>query len=93
MFMRKYWGFPDSSIGLESACSVGDLGSIPGLGRSPGERKSTHSSILAWRILGVTKSQTKLNNFHFSLFFFFNEEILVLVFLSCRVIVFLIFVS
>ena len=33
-----------------SACSVGDLGSIPGLGRSPGRGKATHSSILAWRI-------------------------------------------
>ena len=29
-------GFPDSSVGKESACSEGDLGSIPGLGRSPG---------------------------------------------------------
>ena len=31
------WGFPDSSAGKESACNVGDLGSIPGLGRLPGE--------------------------------------------------------
>ena len=31
--------FPHSSIGKESACNVGDLGSIPGLGRSPGEGK------------------------------------------------------
>ena len=30
-------GFPCSSVGKGSACSVGDLGSIPGLGRSPGE--------------------------------------------------------
>ena len=30
-------GFPGSSAGKESACSVKDLGSIPGLGRSPGE--------------------------------------------------------
>ena len=30
--------------------NAGDLGLIPGLGRSPGEGKSTHSSILAWRI-------------------------------------------
>ena len=30
-------GFPDSSVGKESACSGGDLGSIPGSGRSPGE--------------------------------------------------------
>ena len=31
--------FPDSSVGKESACNVGDLGLIPGLGRSPGEGK------------------------------------------------------
>ena len=31
------WGFPCSSVGKESACNVGNLGSIPGLGRSPGE--------------------------------------------------------
>ena len=30
-------GFPGGSDGKESACSAGDLGSIPGLGRSPGE--------------------------------------------------------
>ena len=29
-------GFPGGSDGKESACNVGDLGSIPGLGRSPG---------------------------------------------------------
>ena len=32
-------GFPGGSAGKESACSVGDLGSIPELGRSPGEGK------------------------------------------------------
>ena len=31
------FGFPHSSIGKSSACNAGDLGSIPGLGRSPGE--------------------------------------------------------
>ena len=30
-------GFPCGSAGKESACSAGELGSIPGLGRSPGE--------------------------------------------------------
>ena len=30
-------GFPDSSVGKESACNAGDLGSIPVLGRSAGE--------------------------------------------------------
>ena len=32
-------GFPDSSVGRESACNAGDLGSIPGLGRSPWRRE------------------------------------------------------
>ena len=41
----SYWvsptmlGFPDSSVGKESTCNVGHPGSIPGLGRSPGEGK------------------------------------------------------
>ena len=30
-------GFPDSSVGKESVCNAGEPGSIPGLGRSPGE--------------------------------------------------------
>ena len=30
-------GFPDSSVGKESACNAGDPSLIPGLGRSPGE--------------------------------------------------------
>ena len=34
-----YQGFPYGSVGKESACSAGDLGSIPGLERSPGEGK------------------------------------------------------
>ena len=33
------FGFPDSSVGKESACKAGNLGLIPGLGRSPGEGK------------------------------------------------------
>ena len=32
-------GFPGSLAGKESACNAGDLGSIPGLGISPGEGK------------------------------------------------------
>ena len=32
-------GFPDSSVGKQSACNAGDLGLIPELGRSPGEGK------------------------------------------------------
>ena len=37
MMTTMYWGFPGGSNGEESACNVRDLGSIPGLGRSPGE--------------------------------------------------------
>ena len=106
-----HFGFPDSSVGKEYACSAGDSGLIPGSGRSPEEGlvyplrysqasfvaqlvqnlpalwrtsvwslnwedqlkkgKPTHSSIMAWRIpctvysIGVAKSQTGLNDFHF----------------------------
>ena len=44
-------GLPSGSGSKVSACNAGDLGSIPGLGRSPLEKGiATHSSILAWRI-------------------------------------------
>ena len=60
--------FPCDSAGKESACHVGDLSSIPGLGRSPGG--GTDSSILTWRIPwnivhGVPKGRTRQSNFHF----------------------------
>ena len=62
-------GFPHRSAGKESARNAGDPGSIPGLGRSPGEGKGYPPSILAWRIPGtiihgVAKSQTPLSAFH-----------------------------
>ena len=34
-----FLGFPGGSAGKESACNAGDLGLIPGLGKSPGEGK------------------------------------------------------
>ena len=43
-------GFSGGSDGKVSACSVGDLGLILGLGRSPREGNGNHSSTLAWRI-------------------------------------------
>ena len=43
-----FLGFPCGSAGKESTCNAGDIGSIPGLGRSREEGKG--SSILAWRI-------------------------------------------
>ena len=48
--------FPGGSDGKESASSAGDLGSVPELGRSPGEGNATHSSMaphsstVAWKI-------------------------------------------
>ena len=35
------WGFPGGSDSKASACNVGDPGSIPGLGKSPGEGNGT----------------------------------------------------
>ena len=44
-------GFPRSSVSKESACNAGDLGSVPGLGRSSLEKEmATQSIILAWEI-------------------------------------------
>ena len=37
LFLVTKQGFPGDSDSKESACSAGDLGSIPGSGRSPGE--------------------------------------------------------
>ena len=42
--------FPGVSDDKETASNAGDPGSIPGSGRSPGEGKGNHSSLLAWRI-------------------------------------------
>ena len=62
-------GFPCGSAGKESACNVGDWGSIPGLERSPGKGKdyTLHYSGLENSIVhGITKSRT---DFHFHFFF------------------------
>jgi len=64
-------GFPCDSAGKEPTCNVGDLGSIPGLGRSPGEGKgyplqySGLENSIGCIVHGVSKSQTRLSNFHF----------------------------
>ena len=68
-----FLGFPGGSDGKESICSEGDLGLIPGLGRSPraGHGNALQYSSLenpivrgAWRaaVRGVTKSRTQLSN-------------------------------
>ena len=66
-----FLGFPCGSAGKESACNMGDLGSIPGLGRSPGEEKGyrlQYSGLENYTdcvVHGVSKSRTLLNDFHF----------------------------
>ena len=67
------WTFSSGSGGTESACNVGDLGSIPGLGRSPGEGNGNpvqYSCLenpmdggVWWAtVLGVAKSLTGLSD-------------------------------
>ena len=60
-------GFPGGSAGKESACNAGDLGLIPGLGRSPGEGKGyslQYSGLENSMDLWVTKSRTRLSDFY-----------------------------
>ena len=70
-YPRLYsWDFPCGSAGRESACNVGNLGSIPGLGRSPGEGKgylfqySGLENSMDCIVHRVTKSRTRLRDFH-----------------------------
>ena len=49
-------GDTSSFAGKESACNAEDPSSIPELGRSPGEGKATHSSILARRMSWIVQS-------------------------------------
>ena len=63
-------GFPCGSTGKESAWNVGDLGSIPGLGRSTGEGKGCPQQYyglensMGCRAHVVAKSRTRLSDFH-----------------------------
>ena len=63
-------GFPGGFDGKESACNEGDLGLIPGLGRSPGEGKGyplQHSGLensMDCIVHGVANHWTQLSHFH-----------------------------
>ena len=63
------------SDGKESACNAGDLGLIPGLGRSPGEGKgyplqySGLENSTDCIVHGVAKGQARLSDFHFTSFY------------------------
>ena len=78
IYMQSWFlnGFPGGSDGKESFCNVGDLGSIPGWGRSSGggtDNPLQYSCLEnpmdrgAWLAIvhGVTKSQTQLSDQHF----------------------------
>ena len=73
---QVFLGFPCGSAGKESACNAGDLGSIPGLGRSPGEGKgyplqySGLENSMDCIVHGVMKSSTRLSDFHFTCEFY-----------------------
>ena len=80
-----FWGVPCGSAGKESACNVGVLGSISGVGRSPGEGNGNplQYSCLgnpmdggAWwaAVHGVARSRTRLSSFTFTFHFHALEK-------------------
>ena len=68
---RRASGLPGGSVGKESTCNAGDPGAIPGSRRSPGEGKgyplqySSLENSTDYIVHGVTKSWTRLSEFHF----------------------------
>ena len=76
-----FLGFPCGSAGKESAHNEGDLSSIPGLGRSPGEGKGyplqypSLENSMDYIVHVVAKSQTQLSNFHFHFPCFWMEDL------------------
>ena len=70
LLLSSLKGFPGGSAGKESACNAGDLGSVPGLERSPGEGKhyplqySGLENSMDWTVHGVARSQIWLSYFH-----------------------------
>ena len=70
-----FLGFPGGLDGKESTCDEGDLGSIPGLGRSPGKghgyplQYSGLENSMDCVVHGVSKSQTQPSDFYFNFLF------------------------
>ena len=70
--MPVFLGFPVAQLVKESTCHVGDLGSTPGLGISPGEGKgyllqySGLENSMDCIVHGVAKSRTRLSDLHLS---------------------------
>ena len=72
MYLNLATGLPWWPAGKESTCNAGDLGSTPGLRKSPGEGKgcplqdSGLENSVDCIVHGVTKSQPRLSDFHFT---------------------------
>ena len=70
---KQLLGVPCGSAGKESACNTGDLGSVPELGRSPGEGKGYPLQYYGLEnsmdciVHGVTKSRTQLSTHHIAI--------------------------
>ena len=75
-----FLGFPHGLAGKESTCNVGDLCSIPGLGRSSEEGNSyplQYSGLensMDCILCGITKRWTQLNDFHFQYSYWENPK-------------------
>ena len=73
MYLFIYWGFPGGLDGKVSACNAGDLGSIPGWERSPGEgngnpfQYSCLKNPMDRGVHGVAESQTRMSDFTFTI--------------------------
>ena len=71
--VKIFGPFLDQVVFLLPSCNVGDLGSVPGSGRFPGEGKgyplqySDMQNSMDSIVHGVSKSQTRLSNFHFKM--------------------------
>ena len=79
-------GFLCGSADKESACNAGDLGSIPGWGRSPEGHPLQYSDLensMDCIVHGVAKSQTPLSNFHFQMFLLAFSNPVLLKLLNC----------
>ena len=85
IFIYLFFDFPGGSDGKASAYNAGDLGLIPGIGRSPGEGNGNplQYSCLenpmdggTWQatVHGVTKSRTRLSDIYFTLLCFLTFQ-------------------
>ena len=76
---RSKRDFPCGSASKESTSNAGDLGSTPGLGKSPGEgngyplQYSGLENSMDCIVHGVAKSWTRLSDFHFTSCLFFSQ--------------------